>query len=329
MSQKRGDKSKILRDLILKFPKTSKRGLAQLAVEKYPLLFTAESARTSIRDLTGSNGKERRSQVTDVIEKPVYELPPSKCQEREFKVLPKNANNILWLSDLHIPNQDNDALKAAIDFGEKEQVNCIVLGGDVMDNTPFSQHDGPPPGLNDVREWFEYTEQFLAYLRNRFSKATIIWLECNHDNWMMRFLMKKAPILFSDEYYHLPQRLNLKKYRIEFYPEHIILMAGKLQMHHGHTMIRGVFAPVNAARGLFLRIKSNGIIGHVHTTSQHSEKNLKGDIMGTWSVGCLCTLSPNYDPHNTKHNQGFAIIKVKKDENFEVNNYSIHKGVIL
>jgi hypothetical protein len=141
--------------------------------------------------------------------------------------------------------------------------------------------------------------------------------------------MKKAPILFSDEYYHLPQRMKLDELGVKFFAEHVVLMAGKLQMHHGHTMIRGVFAPVNAARGLFLRVKSNAIIGHVHTTSHHVEKTLKGETIGTWSVGCLCTLAPDYDPHGTKHNLGFAHILVEKNGNFKVNNIAIHEGRII
>jgi len=321
--------NKIIKELLAKFPKQSKASIGRIAFTKYPHLFdSAELARDAVRYATGSKGTQGRKVAKEIINH-APELPPSNCKEREFVKLPAIANNILWLSDLHIPNQDNEAITAAIEYGVENGVNCIVLGGDVMDNTPFTSHDAPPPGLDDVRTWFDYTEQFLVYIRSKFPTAHIVWLEGNHDNWIMRYLMKKAPILFNDEYYHLPQRLNLKKYGVEFYREHVILLAGRLQLHHGHTMIRGVFAPVNAARGLFLRTKSNAIIGHVHTTSQHSEKNLKGDIMGTWSVGCLCTLAPDYDPHGTKHNHGFAQITVEKNGSFKVNNISIHKGEIL
>lgn len=322
-------KNKIIRELIAQFPKTSKKALAELAAEKYPTLFTVETARSMIRNVTGANGKRQKKYTPNIIEKEPYQLPPSTCKEREFVRLPVSSNSILWLSDLHIPNQDNAAITAAIEYGVEKKINCIVLGGDILDNTPFTSHDAPPPGLNDVRQWFEYAQQFLDFLRHKFPSAHIAWIEGNHDNWMMRYLMKKAPMLFNDEYYHLPQRLDLKKYNIDFYRENVILLAGKLQMHHGHTMIRGVFARVNAARGLFLRTKSNAIIGHVHTTSQHSEKNLKGDIIGTWSVGCLCTLAPDYDPHGTKHNHGFAHITTERNGAFKVNNLSIHKGKIL
>lgn len=323
------NKNKIIRDLIKKFPTISKKALGELAAEKYPALFNPESARSLVRTLTGSAGELKRKTAKDIIQdKPEYQLPPSKCKEREFVKLPTSSNNILWLSDLHIPNQDNKAIELAIQWGVENKINCVVLGGDILDNTPFTSHDAPPPGLDDVRSWFEYTEQFLQYLRHKFPKAHIVWLEGNHDQWMMRYLMKKAPMLFNDEYYHLPQRLNLKKYSIDFYKEHIVMKAGKLGLHHGHLFMRGVFSPVNAARGLFLRTKANFIVGHVHQSSHHSESNINGEQIGCWSVSCLCTLAPDYDPMNTKHSVGFANIKVEPNGNFTVHNFKILKNKI-
>jgi hypothetical protein len=198
-----------------------------------------------------------------------------------------------------------------------------------MDNTPFTAHDAPPPSPDDVRDFFEMTQTFLNWLRAKFPKAHIIWIEGNHDNWLMRWLMKKAPILFNDPYYHLPQRLDLKKYNVDFFTQEVILQMGKLNASHGHTIVKGVFAPVNAARGAFVKTKSNYIIGHVHTTSQHIESNIKGEQIGCYSVGCLCELSPSYDPHNTKHNLGFAHITVEDSGGFQVNNKMIINGKIV
>jgi predicted phosphodiesterase len=322
-------KNRIIRELLLEFPNSSKANLGKIAFERHPHLFdNPETARTMIRTITGAMGGKNRKKTRNIMEhKP--QLPPSNCKEREFQVLPKECSNILWLSDVHIPNQDNEAIELAVEYGKKHDVNCIVLGGDILDNTPFTSHDAPPPGLDDVRTWFQYARQFIEYLKFQFPKAKLYWIEGNHDSWIKRYLMKKAPILFSDEYYHLPQRMKLDELGVKFFAEHVVLMAGKLQMHHGHTMIRGVFAPVNAARGLFLRVKSNAIIGHVHTTSHHVEKTLKGETIGTWSVGCLCTLAPDYDPHGTKHNLGFAHILVEKNGDFKVNNIAIHDGRII
>lgn len=327
------NKSNLAAEYVAKFPSISKSSIASKLFNDYPHLFdSVESARSIIRYATGANGQEKKSireKSKSGLAEHKFELPPSTSKERQFVNLPKIADNILWLSDIHIPNQENKALELAINYGKENQINCIVLGGDLLDNTPFTSHDAPPPGADDVREWFEYCEKFFQYLRHHFPTAHIVWLEGNHDFWYMKYLMKKAPVLFNDPYYKLPQRLNLKQYNIEFYEQHIVLRAGKLHLLHGHTMVRGFMAPVNAARGVFLRSKSSMLIGHVHTTSNHSETNIKGEQISTWSTGCLCSLFFDYDPHNTKHNLGFAHIKVYKNGDFEVENKRIINNKIF
>lgn len=310
----------------------SKSAIAEKLVEDYPALFsTKENARSIIKKATNGvkdyslkkDGTLAVYNIKNKIDHIAPKMPPTQISARKFVNLPQIANNILWLSDVHIPNQDNKAIELAIDYGVKNKINCVVLGGDILDNTPFTSHDAPPPSAKDVRMWFEYVQKFLEYLRHHFPTAHIVWLEGNHDNWYVRYLMKKAPVLFEDPYYRIPQRLDLKKYNVEFYEQNIIVRAGKLHLAHGHTMVKGVFAPVNAARGVFLRSKSSMLIGHVHTTSNHSETTIKGEQISTWSTGCLCTLAPDYDPHNTKHNLGFAQIIVEKNGNFIVENKRI------
>jgi predicted phosphodiesterase len=317
------NKTELAAQYVAKFPSISKSSIAAKLYNDYPTLYKSqEDARTFVRNATNSFGDtHRKYNPRNITHTP--DLPPSLSKQRVFVDLPISSNNILWMSDIHLPNQDNDAINLATKFGKDKKVNCIVLGGDILDNTPFTSHDAPPPSADDVREWFEYAEIFFSHLRTLFPNAHIVWLEGNHDNWYVRYLMKKAPVLFNDEYYRLPQRLNLKKYNIEFYEQNVILRAGKLHMAHGHTIVRGVFAPVNAARGVFMRAKSSMMVGHVHTTSNHSETTIKEEPISCWSVGCLCTLSPDYDPHNTKHNLGFAHILVEKDGSFAVDNKRI------
>lgn len=316
-------KQSLAREYVLKFPAIAKGAIALKLYEDYPAVFRdKEDARMNIRRAVGSNGPySLRKEKQVKYEMP--QLPPSQSAKRKFIDLPQIADNILWLSDVHIPNQENEAIELALDYGKKNKINCIVLGGDILDNTPFTSHDSPPPSPEDVADFFDYCEIFLKRIRTLFPTAHIIWLEGNHDAWYVRYLMKKAPMLFNDPYYRIPERLNLKQFNIDYYEQNVIARAGKLHMHHGHLIIRGIFSPVNAARGVFTKAKSSMIIGHVHSTSEHSEGNIKGEDIGCWSVGCLCTLAPDYDPFNTKHNLGFAHIKVDKNGDFQVFNKRI------
>lgn len=320
--------SKLAKEAILKFPKSSKSSIAEMLYENYPAIFPSkEHARCIIKNYTTQAGRASEANKIkrgeDTSFEAIMERYKSNAKERQFKRLNKNDNNILLISDIHFPNQENKAIAKALEYGKKQNINTIIINGDLLDNEPFTSHDAPPPSRNDVVDWFDMCEEFLAMLRLNFPNCRIIWLEGNHDYWYKKYLMKKAPVLFNDEYYDLPNRLNLKEHKIEFYEQHIILLAGKLQIMHGHTILKGVFAPVNAARGVFIRTKSNTIVGHVHATSEHSETNLKGEIIGCWSVGGLCTMSPNYAPHGTKQNLGFAHIEIEKDGNFIVHNKRI------
>jgi hypothetical protein len=195
----------------------------------------------------------------------------------------------------------------------------------LLDNEPFTNHDAPPPNSSDVRDWFQMTEDFLDMLLEEF-KCPIYFVEGNHDAWYMRYLMKKAPVLFNDQYYTLSARLKLRDKGIVWIPQTSVLMIGKLPVTHGHMIVKGFFSPVNPAKGVYNKIKGSMLIGHCHTTSEHSESNLQGDLNTTYSIGCLCTLAPDYDPFNCKHNLGFARVIVQENGNYRVENKRIDQN---
>jgi hypothetical protein len=169
------------------------------------------------------------------------------------------------------------------------------------------------------------TEDFLDMLIEEF-KCPIYFVEGNHDAWYMRYLMKKAPVLFNDQYYTLSARLKLREKGIVWIPQTSVLMIGKLPVTHGHMIVKGFFSPVNPAKGVYNKIKGSMLIGHCHTTSEHSESNLQGDLNTTYSIGCLCTLAPDYDPFNCKHNLGFARVIVQENGNYRVENKRIDQN---
>jgi hypothetical protein len=108
-----------------------------------------------------------------------------------------------------------------------------------------------------------------------------------------------------------------------------IIHANKLNVIHGHEFSSGFFSPVNVARGLALRAKASAIQGHNHQTSEHTQVDINGKVMTTFSTGCLCELHPQYAPINN-WNWGFAIIELDENgEDFEVRNKRIYKGKVL
>ena len=327
MAKQLSKQGRIAREFLEQYPEMSIKALAQLLIKRHPTLFkTEESCRSALRYHSGTQTANKNSanpivRKTNFTRENPFGLPESRANIRQFVKI-KGAKRVLWLSDIHFPNQDNEALTKALQYGLDHHIDCIVLGGDILDNEPFTSHDAPPPLYSEVRQWFDMVDGFLDMLIEKFD-CPIHWIEGNHDNWYKRYLMKKAPALFHDEYYTLSSRLKLREKKITWHDQNIILMAGKLPLTHGHMIVRGIFSPVNPARGVYMKIKSSMLIGHCHTTSEHSESILNHELITTYSTGCLCELAPNYDPFNTKHNQGFAMIEINENGNYRVHNKRI------
>lgn len=325
MSSPTSKKGLLVIEALEKFPKSSKRSIASYLYENHPALFTSvEAARKMIGHYTTPSGriKNKIEHETEFANRNPFGIPKSRGSVRKFTHLPEDIRNVLVLSDIHFPNHDPEALEAALQYGLDNKVDCIVLNGDILDNEPFTSHLAPPPILSDVREWFEMVEEFLDMLIRVF-KVPVYWLEGNHDAWYKRYLMKAAPLLYHDSYYTMSSRLKLREKNIVWLNEDEILMAGKLPISHGHMIVKGFFSPVNPAKGVYNKLKSSMMIGHCHTTSEHSESTLDHQPVICYSTGCLCTLAPGYDPFNCKHNLGFARVDIFENKNYRVHNKRI------
>jgi hypothetical protein len=102
---------------------------------------------------------------------------------------------------------------------------------------------------------------------------------------------------------------------------------GNMIVMHGHEFGQSVFSPVNSARGLYMKAKANCAVGHHHQTSEHTEKDVNGNVVTTFSIGSLCGLSPDYFPYN-KWNHGFATIETEENGDYEFRNYRIVNGKV-
>lgn len=320
----------VVKEYLERFPNTSSHTLAKkIYTENKGLFATEDSARSAVRYYRGASGDRQRKSVK--LEKPITPiptLPESYAETKPIIKLRKADNNILLISDLHVPYHDNTALQIALDYGIERQCNTVIINGDLIDFHGLSRFE-KDPRKRTVKQEFDAAIQILDYIRFCFPTARIMWIEGNHDARYPKWLMNHAVHFFDDEYYSLQERLQLKRNNIEFVRESTLVYAGKLAITHGHLIIRGIFAPVNTARGAFLKAKQSVIVGHAHQVSEHTEKNLSGDIITCFSQGCLCDLQPDYDPLTNKHAHGFAHIIVKESGHYAVTNKRIHKGELL
>jgi len=321
-------KSDIVIDYINRFPNASTMALSRMILGENSLYFdNFDQARAMVRGYRGEHKKNSTQktvvQVRTEEEKKNFirkKLPQSDYEKCEPFIIPKGQNNILILSDIHFPYQDNEALNLAINYGIENKVNAVYLNGDTLDFYMASRFLKNPK-LRDLAGELEMGREFLKLLQETFN-CPIYFKIGNHEVRWEHFLMIKAPELLGIDDFKLEQLLRFREFGVTLIKDKQMALAGKLPILHGHEWYGGFAPPVNPARGLFLKAKESCIVGHHHRTSEHTEKTLSGDVTTTWSTGCLCGLEPEYAPYNN-YNHGFAHVKIDKEGNYELKNIRI------
>jgi predicted phosphodiesterase len=324
-----------------KYPKHPSRTIARMLHTAYPEIWLKEySARSMVQRFRGEFKEDRlikpennmdfekfkrtKEEKKEAIAK--KHLPDTDYEKLEDFIIPKGNNNILFLSDIHLPYHDPKALQLAIDYGKENKVNAVYLNGDTLDMYQASRFI-KDRRLRDLQGELEMCRNFLEYLQNEL-KCPIYYKMGNHEDRWENYLKINAPEMFGIPDFRLENLLRFGQFGVTEIKSKQLTYAGKLALLHGHEFGHSVFSPVNAARGLYMRAKASAVIGHHHQTSEHSEKDLSGEVVTTWSVGCLCGLQPEYYPFN-KWNHGFAHIRVHKDGTYNMDNLRIINGKIV
>lgn len=305
--------------------------LAKVMFKENKLLFKdVEDARSKLRQIEGKAGSRNWKTVIThpAPERPrnPYNLPES--DEREW--LPyklEGFKNVGILSDIHVPYHSISALTCAMDHFVKIGIDCLLLNGDSIDFYGLSRFEKDPRKRSFQDELDSFGELIKSF--QKVFKCKIIFKLGNHEERYDNFLLRKAPELFGIPDLKLETLINNRVEGIEFVSDKRIIQANALDIIHGHEFGYGFFSPVNIARGLQLRAKTNAIQGHNHQTSEHTETNLRGEIKTTWSTGCMCELHPEYLPIN-KWNHGFADLYLDSNGiDFTLKNYRVSKGKTL
>lgn len=321
----------LAKELVQKFPKSPSLTLARRLYSENPeLIKSLDSARSAIRVVRGAAGKNKQKQaVAELKRKSVPHNPlalpePERFDWTAFKLT--GVSKVGVINDIHIPYHDLEALTATLLYLKEEEIDCLLINGDLVDFYQMSRFLKDPRARNTAGE-LEDTKQFFASVRKLFPKARIVFKLGNHDERFEHYLLHKAPELLDIDAISLASLLECEKYGVEVVGSKRPIYLGGLTVLHGHEYQGGMIAPVNVARGLFLRAKACALQGHSHQTSEHSETDVRQKLITTWSTGCLCQMHPEYARFN-KWNQGFAIVDLD-GKDFEVSNKRILNGRVL
>ena len=305
--------------------------LARIIFEKESLLFkNVEAIRTTLRSLEGKSGVNQKEfiinkqyMIPNRVKNP-FALP--KAELIDYQPYKIEANRVLILSDIHLPYHCINSITVALKMGVKMNVDAILLNGDTLDFFSLSRFAKDPKGRSFAHELKTF-EEFIKVLKNTFPKAQIYFKHGNHEERYNHYLWMKAGELEGVEEFKLDEIIQRRAPGVTIIADKRIIKAGDLNIIHGHEFGGNIFSPVNIARGLFLKAKVAAMQGHNHQTSEHTERDINGRITTTYSLGCLCQLSPAYLPLN-KWNNGFAIVELNNSD-FNVYNYRINDGKIM
>jgi predicted phosphodiesterase len=303
--------------------------LARIMYAENELLFSNfEDARKNLRYIEGKTGKGNRKYI-----KPEYILKertrtPFKYIEKEnYEPFVINGlKRIAVLNDIHLPYTDKDALITAIDWLKKVKPDGILLNGDIIDCYTLSRYLKDPK-KRDFKYELDCLKNFFDDLIAIFG-CRIFYKLGNHESRYEHFLQMKMHELKGIEEFEFKNIIKAREKGIDVIESNRIIKMNSLNGIHGHEYFGGG-SGVNVARGMFARAMTSGFCGHHHKTSEHTETDMNGKIITTWSVGCLSHLHPEYMPLN-KWNHGFAFVELDKNgEDFLFHNKRIYKGKVL
>jgi predicted phosphodiesterase len=310
------------------------RKLARIVYEENKLLFKDfEDARIFMRYIEGKQGKGSRdlnSKTEFYMEQHrttnPYNLPVS--DEIEYLPYPITGHKRIGvMSDIHVPYHNMEALTDAISFLKNEKIDGLLLNGDTIDCHLLSRFTKNPK-MRDFKGELDTFKALIEVFKKEFN-CRIYFKLGNHEERYEKFLLEKAHELIGVQEFEFQNILKARAEGIEVIGDKRIIKINSLNAIHGHEYIGGISAPVNIARGLYLRGKTSAFQGHNHSTSEHTETDMNGKITTTWSVGCLSELHPAYMPLN-KWNHGVAVVDIDTNgDDYQFRNKRIFKGKVL
>jgi predicted phosphodiesterase len=325
-------KGEIVTDYLRQWPNVPKQTLAKMIYKENVEVFKdVENVRDLIRSHTGKHGKKKRDSLSNKefldqneYKYDIFQIPESDEDSYPPFHIPTGYKKVAIFSDVHIPYHSVKALKSAITHCKSQNVDAVLLNGDILDFYMASRFN-KDPRKRTISGELDMTATVIQIIQQELG-CPVYFKKGNHDERLELFLRVKAPELLGIAEFELTNLLAARGARVEVI-HRAIVMVGKLPVLHGHEFFGGGTSSVNPARGLFLKANKSCVVGHHHRTSLHSDSDVLGKLITTWSLGCLCGLTPEYAQIN-KWNHGFAIVNVSDDGAFDLENFRIYQNKV-
>ena len=210
----------------------------------------------------------------------------------------EETERIIFLSDIHAPFHDEDAIKAVLRFIPEFDPHRIVLNGDIQDFYSLSRFDRDYERNESLDEEIGVGNRIRSQIRHAAPNADIIETEGNHEARLEAYLRRNvdtlAPILSLPkvkEAMSMASLFNYDLYNITGYGSEGFFLREDFRVKHGE------FARQDAGmsgKAQMLRGFSSGVSGHSHRLARFPFRADGGRLYEWFEGGCLCSLDAEY-----------------------------------
>jgi hypothetical protein len=162
-------KTDVVTEYSKKYPKTPNQTLAKIIMRDEPGLFAkVEQARDCVRLVRGAKGQRHLSGARDKKEIGWQSavMPKSTAEVRTPYAFP-NPSRVFVMSDIHFPFHDEEALTAAVKWGQSKNPTHVLLNGDTVENYGVSRWE-PDPRRRNVAKELNESKQGIRWIRGQF-----------------------------------------------------------------------------------------------------------------------------------------------------------------
>lgn len=224
-----------------------------------------------------------------------------------------DGTTYLWLSDVHIPIQNDPALRLAVECAERIGVTDVIAGGDIFDFNCLSTH---PKEAHRVVEHGTVLEEIEPgrWLLDWFAKKRTKLILGNHEGRLNRFI-DANPAFHGSVLGNFAQVVNLPA-GIEVIPQGGEVRLGSLSCRHLDAEFkRGTGGAHPAAKLLAMLPSQSTIGGHLHRIAMARRTTKDEDGIDrthcAWLMGHMSHEANHYSYVSTSPNwqTGFGIIR--------------------
>ncbi len=290
----------------------------------YPDSYTSlEGARAALNAVLGRKGPHGHT----------HDKPPGRQSDRPSVPEPwpddwqgpwcAPVGTALVLPDLHVPHHDPQALETALTW--RTDWDYVVLPGDALNcsrlSMKFVAESGAPTVAEEKRALGSMLDMLTWY------DKPVYYYPGNHEERWWQFMARRVPEISDDPDATFERFFGLDRRGVETISAGRTLLFGKLHGFHGHEVsANSPFTPQSPASWLMRQTQVNAFCGHFHRSNEATSRRADGAVIGCWTMGCLCTLTPRYARRN-QWNHGFAVVDFD-ESGFEIHNKKILHGKV-